>query len=83
MAAGATVVQIKIIMDTDEYKAAADGRTGADRMALRLGIIPDKNRGDMDEVKRLRDALKRIRDIDYRGNRHQSHYIAKDALENS
>ena len=67
-------------MDTDEYRAAYEGRTGADRMALKLAIIPDKLRGDMDEVARLREALKKIRDIDYRGNRHESHFMAERAL---
>lgn len=32
------------------------------------------------EIARLRAALEQIRDLDYRGNAHQSHYIAKDAL---
>jgi hypothetical protein len=46
-------------MNTENYKAAAEGRLGADRMALGLSIIPDKNRGDMDEVLRLRSAIQR------------------------
>lgn len=50
-------------------------------MALKLSIIPDKIRGDMDEVARLREALQSIVDIDYRGNRHESHDIAKRALK--
>jgi hypothetical protein len=33
------------------------------------------------EIERLRAALKEIRDMDYRGNKHSSHYIAKQALE--
>lgn len=45
-------------MNNDEhqsdYRAAAEGRIGADRMAMGLSIIPDKNRGDMDEVARWR-----------------------------
>ena len=45
-------------MNTEDYKAASEGRLGADRMALGLSIIPDKNRGDMDEVLRLRTAIK-------------------------
>lgn len=51
-------------MDTDDYRAAYEGRVGADRMALRLPIIPDDLRGDMDEVKRLRLTLEYIaRDV--------------------
>lgn len=56
--------------------------TYAYREALNLAIIPDKIRGDMDEVARLREALQSIVDIDYRGNRHESHDIAKRALNN-
>ncbi len=63
-----------------EYGAAYKGRVGADRMALRLAIIPDKLRGDMDEVKRLRDALKRIADTDYRGNRSTESQLAYQTL---
>ena len=68
-------------MNKDEYRAAYEGRVWADRMALNLPIIPDELKGDMDEVSNLRDALKKIRDIDYRGNKHESHYIARTALE--
>ena len=32
------------------------------------------------EIERLRSALEKIRDLDYRGNVHESHYIAKKAL---
>ena len=67
-------------MNKDEYRAAYEGRVGADRMALKLAIIPDVLRGDMDEVARLREALRKIQDIDYRGNRHESHFIAARAL---
>ena len=68
-------------MERDEYRAAYEGRVGADRMALGLGIIPDKLRGDMDEVKRLRDALQKIADTDYRGNRSTESQIAYRALK--
>lgn len=67
-------------MDIDDYQAAYQGRVGSDRMVLKLAIIPDKLRGDMDEVARLRHALKRICDIDYRGNKHESYFIADAAL---
>ena len=68
-------------MNKEEYQAAHEGRIGSDRMQLRLAIIPDKLRGDMDEVKRLRAALAKIRDLDYRGNRHESASIAFEALK--
>jgi hypothetical protein len=54
-------------MNTENYKAAAEGRLGADRMAFGLSIIPDKNRGDMDEVLRLRSAIQEA--IDYANGR--------------
>ena len=54
-------------MNTDDYKAAAEGRLGANRMSLGLSIIPDKNRGDMDEVVRLRNAIQEA--IDYANGR--------------
>lgn len=34
-----------------------------------------------DTIELLRHALEKIRDEDYRGNRHESHFIAKRALE--
>ena len=37
-------------MNADDYKAAYEGGVGADRMALKLPIIPDKVYGDMAEV---------------------------------
>ena len=67
-------------MNKEEYRAAYEGRTGADRMALYLSIVPDEIRGDMDEVSRLREALEAIRDMDYRGNKHSSQLIAENAL---
>lgn len=47
-------------MNDEEYRGAYEGRIGSDRMTLKLAIIPDKDRGDMDEVARLRAALERI-----------------------
>jgi hypothetical protein len=38
----------------DEYRAAACGRIGADRMILGLACIPDPERGDMQIVADLR-----------------------------
>ena len=32
------------------------------------------------DIARLKEALEKIRDMDYRGNAHPSHYIAKEAL---
>lgn len=32
------------------------------------------------QSEKLTEALEKIRDLDYRGNAHQSHYIAKSAL---
>jgi hypothetical protein len=53
---------------TEETKGASDGRIGADRMALGLGIIPDANRGDLDEVARLTTLLesteRQLQDVD-------------------
>jgi hypothetical protein len=49
-------------------------------MALGLGIIPDKIRGDMDEVKRLLDVLQKIASQDYRGNRSTESQLAFHAL---
>jgi hypothetical protein len=43
--------------EPEEYASAVDGRRGSDRMTLNLPIIPDKDRGDMDEVRRLRTAI--------------------------
>jgi hypothetical protein len=54
--------------------------TYAYRETLNLAKTPHTLRGDMDEVARLREALQSIVDIDYRGNRHESHDIAKRAL---
>ena len=42
-------------MDEYDYKAAYEAGILADRMALGLPAIADKLRGDMDEVKKLRD----------------------------
>ena len=47
----------------DEYRAAHDGRVGADRTALNLPIIPDELKGDMDEVSNLRKKLQDERTI--------------------
>jgi len=33
------------------------------------------------ELNTCKRALEKIRDLDYRGNRHESHFIAKKALE--
>lgn len=44
--------------NADDYRGAYEGRTGADRMALGLPIIPDEIRGDMDKVKQLMSELK-------------------------
>jgi hypothetical protein len=33
------------------------------------------------KMNKLRHALEKIRDEDYRGNRHSSHFVAKKALE--
>ena len=46
-------------MNKDEYSGAHEGRVGADRMALNLPIIPDELKGDMDEVSKLCEALKK------------------------
>ena len=40
-----------------ETAAAAQGRLGADRMALGLASVPDKDRGDMDVIASLRSRL--------------------------
>lgn len=46
--------------EESDYKAAYEGRVGADRMGAKLGIIPDPIHGDLDEVVRLREALEFI-----------------------
>jgi hypothetical protein len=46
-------------------------------LALAQMNIDDQNI----KIKALRRALEKIRDEDYRGNRHDSHFIAKRALE--
>jgi hypothetical protein len=58
-------------MNAAEYKAAAEGQLVADRMRLGLSIIPDKYRGDMDEVIRLRNAIQGA--IDY-ANGHEDEW---------
>lgn len=54
----------------EDYEAARIGNIGADRMRLRLPIIPNKERGDMDYVSELRAALQVVMDAtDYtKGN---------------
>lgn len=44
-------------MKKSQLTDAYEGRVGADRIALRLGIIPHPVKGDMYEVKKLRAAL--------------------------
>lgn len=44
-------------MNDAEYRAAYEGRIGADRMRLHLSIIPHPVKGDMYEVEKLRAAL--------------------------
>jgi len=39
------------------YQEAADAIAGSDRMAIGLSCLPNKIRGDLDEVKRLNDLL--------------------------
>ncbi len=46
--------------EQEDYRAAYEGNIGADRMRLGLAIIPDRLRGDMDEVIRLRRCLEYI-----------------------
>ena len=50
-------------MDTDTYRAAYEGRIGADRMEAGLSCIPNKIHGDLDEVLKLRIALESIKMI--------------------
>lgn len=42
---------------TEQHRGAVEGRTGADRMAMGLPCIPDKERGDMDTIADLRLRL--------------------------
>lgn len=69
-------------MDTDEYQAAYEGRTGADRMALKLAIIPDKLRGDMDEVARLRGVLKQFSECNLSEENCASFDVANKRIRN-
>jgi hypothetical protein len=48
------------LMEPSDYREAREANIGADRMALGLSIIPDGDRGDMDVVKRMREALMQI-----------------------
>ena len=48
-------------MSDNEYRNSADARSGADRMAAGLPCIPDRVRGDLDEVLRLRAERNALR----------------------
>ena len=43
-----------------DYRAAYEGRVGADRMQAKLRTIPDPIHGDLEDVVRLRKALEFI-----------------------
>ncbi len=45
----------------EEYRASYEGAIGADRMALGLSSIPDKLRGDMEQVEKLQEAIRRMK----------------------
>ncbi len=47
---------------SEQSRAASSGRAGADRMAAGLGICVDEDRGDLDEVLRLRAEIARLRE---------------------
>ena len=47
---------------SEQSAAASMGRNGADRMAASLGICVDEERGDLDEVLRLRTEIARLRE---------------------
>ena len=46
-----------------------------------LSVNGKYGRIDVESVRKLERALIKIRDLDYRGNRHESHFIADKALK--